>query len=65
MNVTFLKVLSIIVSVFKLIQKVLEDGRIAADDLIAVAKFLHDEFGVPVEIDLNVFADLQEKAFDK
>jgi len=65
MNVTFLKVLSIIVSVFKLIQKVLEDNKIAADDLITVAQFLHDEFGVPVELDLNEFAELQEKTFSK
>lgn len=63
MNDTFLKVLSIIESVFKLIQKVLEDGRIAADDLITVAQFLHDEFNVPVEIDLNEFRAISEKHF--
>jgi len=65
MSTSFIKILSLITSIFKLIQKILADGKIGADDLIAVAEFIHDEFGVPVELDLNEFAELQEKTFSK
>jgi len=58
MQVSFFKILSVLGSFLTLVQKVVEDNKITATDLIYVAEFLRDEFELPVELDLNEFNEI-------